>query len=213
MFGGSPIHVPGTPRPIRRAADERSGPAPASMRSVPPDERHGRRGPGLLGLPRVEGDGMTRPSIPEPEHPRLTHFSGRRVMSRTTPVSAVPTRVPCATQLAQPGSGSSRRPACLPRGSRSRWGRFTDPFTGTDTGLRVSAPPPSPRSCPPLAVAFVSRLAKLPASAGLALTRRTQPRISSSEGTGDRQLGRSVACHPRCPAGTLIGYLPTGDRS
>jgi hypothetical protein len=49
--------------------------------------------------------------------------------------------------------------------------------------------PRPPRSCPPLAVAAVSRLAKRPASAGLALTRRARPRQSRSEEDGTVQSG------------------------
>ena len=44
-----------------------------------------------------------------------------------------------------------------------------------------------PRSCPPLAVAVVSRLAKRPASAGLALTRRTR-RTENIEQRGGREI-------------------------
>jgi hypothetical protein len=48
------------------------------------------------------------------------------------------------------------------------------------TALRALLLPRPPHSCPPLAVAAVSRLAKRPAPAGLALTRRTRPRSSEA---------------------------------
>ena len=51
----------------------------------------------------------------------------------------------------------------------------------------------------PWPLAAVSRLAKRPASAGLALTRWTRPRTSSSEEGGDHQLGR-LRLDPARPA-------------
>jgi hypothetical protein len=54
--------------------------------------------------------------------------------------------------------------------------------------------PRTPHSFLPLAVAAVSRLARRPASAGLALTRRPRPRPSSSE-EGDTSLaGVGIRC-------------------
>jgi hypothetical protein len=62
----------------------------------------------------------------------------------------------------------------------------TDPqHTGVArTVVRALLLPRHPRNCPPLTVATMSRLAERPASAGLALTRRTRPRQSSGEEDG-----------------------------
>jgi len=108
-------------------------------------------------------------------------------MSRTTPVSAVPAglmhRCPPpqtwagrlrASRLSSPPQPVSPRPAYRSVYGDGRWpaGFCTSPV------LLVAASPWPP--------AVVSRLAKRPASAGLALTRRTRPRPSCSEEDGPR---------------------------
>lgn len=82
--------------------------------------------------------------------------------------------------------------------------------------------PRTPHSCPPLAVAAVSRLAKRPRSS-LALTRRTRPRQSCSEEDGTGQSGAwpvgsgftdDAACPPLAAVDLLRRlFLQIADRS
>ena len=123
----------------------------------------------------------------------LPGIRGRWVMSRTTPVSAVPAglmhRCPPpqtwagrlrVSRLPSPPQPVSPRPVYRSVYGDGRWpADFCTPCP--------------PRSCQPLAAAVVSRLAKRLASVGMALTRQPRARPSSSEqdGPGDPLATRS----------------------
>jgi hypothetical protein len=130
-------------------------------------------------------------------------------MSRTTPVSAVPAglmhRCPPpqtwagrlrASRLSSPPQPVSPRPVYR---SVYRDGRWAARFC-TFPVLLVAA-----SSWPP---AVVSRLAKRPASAGLALTRRTRPRPSCSEEDGPRH---TLATRSTARAMVLQTVAPAAD--
>ena len=72
-------------------------------------------------LARVDGVGMTRPSIPEPERRRRRPFGRRWVMRHTTRVFLVFSVLVCLTDQAAGSAAVSSVPPRLPRPAWSRW--------------------------------------------------------------------------------------------
>ena len=90
-------------------------------------------------LARVDGVGMIRPSIPEPERRRRRPFGRRWVMRHTTRVFLVFSVLVCLTDQAAWSAAVSSVPPRFPRGRAAlppvAWTRYLSPAWGAGGGL------------------------------------------------------------------------------